>query len=150
VENTVSLDIQLRDVRESDLSIFYEYEADADAARMVGMPVRERDASRAHWARSLADATVVAQTIVVGTEVAGNIVSYEDADMRQVGYWLGREFWGRGIATRTLALFLRSIDTRPLYARAAAHNAASIRVLEKCGFAIVSQEDDVIFLTLSD
>jgi RimJ/RimL family protein N-acetyltransferase len=57
-----------------------------------------------------------------------------------VGYWLGREFWGKGIATRALEEFLQEIKTRPLYAHVAKHNIGSRRVLEKCGFA-VSGED---------
>jgi RimJ/RimL family protein N-acetyltransferase len=53
-----------------------------------------------------------------------------------VSYWLGKEYWGKGIATEALGLFLGIIEERPLYARAAKDNAASIRVLEKCGFVI--------------
>jgi RimJ/RimL family protein N-acetyltransferase len=52
----------------------------------------------------------------------------------EVTYWLGREFWGPGIATAALRKLLEIVAERPLVARAAADNAASIRVLEKCGF----------------
>jgi RimJ/RimL family protein N-acetyltransferase len=51
-----------------------------------------------------------------------------------VGYWLGRSYWGRGIATRALALFLPLVPARPLYAHVASHNTGSMRVLVKCGF----------------
>jgi len=61
-------------------------------------------------------------------------VAFEQFGRPSVGYWLGREFWDRGIATRALAEFLTLIPTRPLYARAASDNVGSIRVLEKCGF----------------
>ena len=63
---------------------------------------------------------------------------------REVGYWIDRAFWGRGIATTALTAFLRLEQTRPLYAGVAKHNVASIRVLEKCGFVIdgASSEDD--------
>jgi RimJ/RimL family protein N-acetyltransferase len=53
-----------------------------------------------------------------------------------VGYWVGREFWGRGIATRALAAFLDEVSERPIYAGVADTNLASIRVLEKCGFTV--------------
>ena len=49
------------------------------------------------------------------------------------------EDWGRGIATRALQEFLELEATRPLYAHAASDNAASIRVLTKCGFLIVGE-----------
>ena len=39
-----------------------------------------------------------------------------------VGYWIGRRDWGRGIATRALALFLERVTTRPLYAFVAVNN----------------------------
>lgn len=53
---------------------------------------------------------------------------------------MGREFWGRGLATAALAQFLQIQTTRPLYARAAKDNVASIRVLQKCGFTICGQD----------
>ncbi len=88
----------------------------------------------AHWARSRANPTGVLRTIVVGGEVAGNVVSWVQAGSRLVGYWVGREFWGRGIATAALALFLDEVTERPLHAYVATSNVGSIRVLEKCGF----------------
>ncbi len=94
----------------------------------------------AHWMRILADETIAKQTIVVGDQVAGNIGSWEQLGKREVGYWLGEEYWGRGIATRALAQFLLHERTRPLYAYVAKHNRASLRVLEKCGFSICGEQ----------
>jgi RimJ/RimL family protein N-acetyltransferase len=68
-------------------------------------------------------------------------VSWDQAGQRKVGYWIGKEFWGRGIATRALALFLAEVSERPLYASVATSNVGSIRVLEKCGFTISQGED---------
>ena len=76
----------------------------------------------------------VARTIEVEGRVAGNIVSWEHDGERDVGYWIGREHWGKGVATAALTAFLVELDTRPLHAHVAAHNIGSIRVLEKCGF----------------
>ena len=59
---------------------------------------------------------------------------------RQVGYWLGRRYWGRGVATKALSAFLDLVTTRPLFAHVARHNAASLRVLEKCGFTVIGCE----------
>jgi RimJ/RimL family protein N-acetyltransferase len=67
----------------------------------------------------------------------GHIASFDLEGHREVTYWIGREDWGRGIATRALQEFLLLEATRPLYARPASDNAASIRVLTKCGFLIV-------------
>lgn len=58
----------------------------------------------------------------------------------EVTYWIGRSAWGRGIASRALELLLEAVPVRPLYARAASDNIASLRVLRKAGFEIVGTE----------
>jgi RimJ/RimL family protein N-acetyltransferase len=72
--------------------------------------------------------------------VAGNIVCFPREGKREVGYWLGQAYWGRGIATAALAALLREVTERPLYARVARTNVGSIRVLEKCGFTTIGSE----------
>jgi RimJ/RimL family protein N-acetyltransferase len=96
-----------------------------------------------HWhTRVLGDDAVIAKTVVVDNEVAGNVVSFPSpvSRRREVGYWIGREFWGRGIATAALERFLDYDSTRPLYAGVVTHNVGSIRVLEKCGFRVTDEE----------
>jgi RimJ/RimL family protein N-acetyltransferase len=72
--------------------------------------------------------------------VAGHVASFEHFGEEEVTYWLGREYWNRGVATAALAAFLRQQGSRPLHARAAKDNLASIRVLEKCGFSVVGSD----------
>jgi RimJ/RimL family protein N-acetyltransferase len=56
----------------------------------------------------------------------------------EVGYWLGEDHWGRGIATEALSMFTRHLfsDVRllRLFALPLAENTGSIRVLEKAGY----------------
>ena len=59
---------------------------------------------------------------------------------REVGYWVGKEYWGKGIATQALAEFLNQVKTHPLVAHVAKHNVASRRVLEKCGFTFIKED----------
>jgi len=133
-------DIQLRDVVADDLPIFFEQQLDPAASAMAAFPSREREPFMAHWAKILRDDRGVKQTILADGRVAGNVVCYEQDGDRLVGYWLGRDFWGQGIATRALALLLRQLPDRPLRAYVAKHNRGSIRVLEKCGFVITGEE----------
>jgi RimJ/RimL family protein N-acetyltransferase len=136
-------DVLLRAVMESDLPVFFEHQRDPEANRMAAFAARDRDAFMAHWSKMPEeDQSVVRKTIVADGQVAGNVVSWEHSGRVEVGYWIGREFWGRGIATRALNAFLREVTTRPLYAHVAAHNVASIRVLEKCGFTISDEEPE--------
>jgi RimJ/RimL family protein N-acetyltransferase len=101
---------------------------------MALFPARERDAFDAHWRKLLADETLTKKTIVHEGQVAGNVVSWPQDGRQLVGYWVGREFWGQGLATAALAELTEELATRPLYAWVARSNPASIRVLEKCGF----------------
>jgi len=136
----IASDIRLRDVVEADLPIFYEQQLDPEATRMAAFPARQREAFMAHWAKILADPTLAKQTILCDGQVAGNIGSWEQHGERDVGYWIGRQYWGRGVATRALAAFLKLVTARPLYAHVAKHNHGSRRVLEKCGFRVVGTE----------
>ncbi|HJR81548.1 MAG TPA: GNAT family N-acetyltransferase [Anaerolineales bacterium] len=133
-------EIQLRDVTEADLPIFYQQQLDPEAAQMANFPSRNRDSFMAHWTRIMADESVQLRTILFHGEVAGNIVCFEQLGEREVGYWLGKEYWGKGIATKALEEFLKEIHIRPLYAHVAKHNIGSRRVLEKCGFTITAED----------
>jgi RimJ/RimL family protein N-acetyltransferase len=142
----VSGSVQIREVEDADLPFFFENQADLGASRMAAVASRERDHFDAHWAKIRADDTVIARTVLYDGEVAGHVVSFERNDLREVGYWLGRAYWGKGIATQALAAFLEEDTNRPLHALAAADNRGSVRVLEKCGFEILSStrmHDDV-------
>jgi RimJ/RimL family protein N-acetyltransferase len=88
----------------------------------------------------MADDSVLLKAILFNGEIAGNVVSFVQLGEREVGYWLGKDYWGKGIATRALEEFLRLIQTRPIYAHVAKHNIASKRVLEKCGFNVVAED----------
>ena len=139
-----STHVALRDVIEADLPVFFEHQLEPEANEMAAFPPRERDAFMAHWHKILPDDTKITKTVLADGRVAGNILSWEEHGRREVGYWMGKEFWGRGVATTALRLLLDLVTTRPLYAHVAKHNVASIRVLEKCGFtpAPIDDADD--------
>jgi len=129
----------LRDVAETDLDVFYEQQLDPEATAIAVFPARDREAFDAHWRRVLADDSAVKRTIVDGGAVAGNIGCWKQDGRRLVGYWVGREFWGRGLATAALAELAAEISERPLHAWVVSSNVRSIRVLEKCGFVEVER-----------
>jgi RimJ/RimL family protein N-acetyltransferase len=137
--------ISLRPVEEADVDIFYEHQADAGASAMAAFAARDRAAHFDHWSRNvLSNPGGVVRTVLVDGVVAGNIVSWVDADIgRLLGYWIGREFWGRGVATEAVRLYLTEVTERPTYAFVALHNVGSQRVLEKNGFTRVSAEPEI-------
>ena len=127
----------LREVRAEDLDVLFEQQREPEAVAMAIFPARERKAFDAHWRRVLANDRNVVRVIEVDGEVAGNIGSWEQDGKQLVGYWLGRKFWGRGLATAALGEFVDELGVRPLHAWVATSNVGSIRVLEKCGFVEV-------------
>jgi RimJ/RimL family protein N-acetyltransferase len=126
--------VWLRAVEDGDLDALFAHQADPVATAVAAFPPRDREQFDAHWKRIRADRTVVQRTIMVDGAVAGNIVSWRQGGRCLIGYWIGREHWGRGVATRALALLIDEVPTRPLHAHVAVGNLGSIRVLEKCGF----------------
>lgn len=109
---------------------------------MAAFPARERDAHFAHWKKILNDPSCITRTITIGDEVAGNIGSWIQDGQREIGYWIGKQYWGRGIATAAVREFLAVVTERPLEAWVAQHNPGSMRVLEKAGFVFDRDEDD--------
>src|SRR3954447_14021883 len=104
--NDVTPGVRLRSVEGPDLDVFFDHQADPQAVEMAAFPARDKDQFEAHWQKIRADDTLVARTIVADGMVAGNIGSWQDNGQQLLGYWIGREWWGRGVATQALALFV--------------------------------------------
>jgi RimJ/RimL family protein N-acetyltransferase len=139
----------LRDVIDSDVPIFFEHQRDPEATSMAAFPARDRAAFDAHWQKILADDQLTAKTVLFEDQVAGNVVSFDQDGKRLVGYWIGREFWGQGLATRALMELLAELPQRPLHAYVATTNAGSIRVLEKCGFVLAEEDVELLLYELT-
>src|SRR5262245_38554754 len=144
-ECLMTSDVLLRDVTEGDLPIFFEQQRDPAANRMAAFAAKDptdRAAFMAKWAKILGDDSSTNRTILFGGQVVGSIGAFVApwSGELEVTYWIGREFWGKGIATKALTVLLSSVRSRPLDARASKDNIAALRVLEKCGFTITGYE----------
>jgi RimJ/RimL family protein N-acetyltransferase len=135
--------VTIRDVESSDLETFYEQQLDPEAIRMAAFVSDDRKNKKvfaAHWDRILNSSQTITQTIVAEGKVAGYISCYPHGEHREVTYWLGKEFWGRGLATQALNRLLQLVVDRPIFARAATDNIGSVKVLQKCGFRIIGKD----------
>ena len=135
--------VTLRGVETSDISIFFEQQLDPEANRMAAFVRKERQdraAFDAHWKQIMDSAGIVNKTILRGEEVAGHIACFPQEGELEVTYWLGKQHWGKGVATQALKKLLQEITHRPLFARAAKDNIGSVRVLQKCGFKIIGED----------
>ncbi|MFG2874428.1 GNAT family N-acetyltransferase [Streptomyces sp. NPDC048337] len=156
------MEIELRETRDDDLAVFWEQLTDRRLQRMAAV-TREYHYDRghfdAHWAKVRNDPAVTLRTVLADGVVVGHAAVFGPPEEREVTYVIGPEHWGRGIATRALAELIRLEGTRPLHAGAAADNAGSVRVLEKCGFSVTGrtrefarargEEVEIVLLTLS-
>lgn len=132
--------ITLRPVIEADLSILFQQQLDPEAVALSAYPSKDRGEFMRHWEGILRDKKVTARTIVYKEKVAGHIICWKESKYEQrIGYWIGREFWKRGIASAAVAEFLVIVRNRPLYAEVANRNLGSKRVLEKNEFKLLDE-----------
>jgi RimJ/RimL family protein N-acetyltransferase len=129
------LDLQLRELLDSDFPALFELQRDVVSARMAAFGTR--DSSAAELAARWRGSSATGRAIVVDAAVVGFVASFSLEGKPQITYWIARPHWGRGIASTALARFLDEFPVRPLYASAARDNVGSLRVLEKCGFTVV-------------
>jgi RimJ/RimL family protein N-acetyltransferase len=140
------LEVTIRSVQQRDLDVLFEHQLDPEANAMAAFTAADptdRAAFDAHWQRLLNDAAITNRTILAAGEVAGHIAAYksDDLDGPEVTYWIGKRWWGQGVATRAVEQLLAEVQARPLYGRCAETNPASRRVLEKCGFSVVAEDE---------
>lgn len=146
-------EVSLRKVKPADLDIYFQQQNDPDAvwtAAFTPPDPSDREAFDEHWRTVLSDRTAVARTVIVDGKVAGHVLKLEHSLGPEVSYWLGREYWGKGIATEAVKQFLKTLKMRPVYARVSKDNVASLRVLQKCGFVIESEGKSYAHARLSE
>jgi RimJ/RimL family protein N-acetyltransferase len=137
--------VALREIRESDVAILFAQQDDPEANEMAAFPARGETAYREHMARVLATPSSLIWAVVVGDDVVGQVCSWDADGIREVGYWIGREYWGNGYATAAVRQLVEKDPARPMWAEIAEHNIGSQRVVERCGFVFVREvREDVL------
>lgn len=134
--------VHLRPVEDADAAAYFAFQQEPDGNAMAAFPARDREAYDRHWAVLRANDTGLTRTATVDGEFVGIVTAWGDPPERELAYWFGQRYWGRGFATDAVAQFLTLERTRPLTARVAEHNVGSRRVLEKLGFRWVRKEPE--------
>ena len=135
--------VALRPVEDSDLDAVFHQMRDPESVRMAAFTAEDPDDRGrfdAHLARVRDSPDVTLRAVTCDGLLVGTISSFVVEGDTEVTYWIDRSAWGRGIASRALALLLREVPVRPVHARVASDNRASLRVVQKCGFAGVGTE----------
>ena len=131
------MNVSLRPLEDGDLDAIFQQVTDPESIRMAAFTTDDWTDRRAflnRMSRLRADTSVSNRVIDVDGAVAGTIASFRIDDQLEVTYWVDRTHWGKGIASAALELLLAETPERPVNARAASDNVASLRVLEKAGF----------------
>lgn len=136
--------VELRQIEDGDLPILYEHQRDPETVRMSAFPAREREPFMAHWTKVRANPQNIFLAITLDGETVGSMMSWVMEGQREVGYGVGREYWGRGIASEALRLLLLQLEERPVFGYTAGHNLGSMRVLEKNGFVRAGETKGVL------
>jgi RimJ/RimL family protein N-acetyltransferase len=136
--------IALRPVEDADLDALFDQSRDPEAvwmAAFTGENPDDRPAFDAHMARVRSSPGITHRAITRDGQLVGSIASFVSEGQTEVTYWIDRPAWGRGIASQALELLLKLVPDRPLHARAASDNTASLRVLQKAGFTVIGTEN---------
>ena len=142
--------ITLRPVLETDLPILFQQQLDPEAVAISAYPAKDRGEFMRHWEGILKNKNVTAHTILYKEKVAGHILCWKEGKYEQrIGYWIGKEFWRRGIASAAVQELLLLVQVRPLFAEVANHNIASQKVLQKNGFTLHDEGGKISMYKLS-
>ncbi len=136
-------DVVLKAVDSEDCAFFFNHQTDAQANEMAAFGSKDphdKGAFYARWQRILENPEIVCRTVMADAHVAGYVAHFEQLGKPSISYWIGRSFWGKGIATEAARQFLQLIAVRPLYARVALSNLESVNVLTKNGFKQMATE----------
>lgn len=131
--------VHLRPTRPVDVPTLFQFDSDPESNRLAATKPRDFTTFSARWAEVLVDPAIVPRVIVSSGAVVGCINMIRQDGMDSIGYLIAREHWGKGYATRAIALMIEEVTTRPLYARVAVHNVASVRALERNGFVVTAR-----------
>jgi RimJ/RimL family protein N-acetyltransferase len=137
------VNVALRPIDDSDLDALFDQMRDPQSVRMAAFTAKDPDDRTAfdiHMAKVRTSPEGTMRAVTADGRLVGSIASFLVDGDTEITYWIDRSFWGQGIASRALALFLDTVLVRPLYARAASDNVGSLKVLQKAGFAPIGTE----------
>jgi RimJ/RimL family protein N-acetyltransferase len=135
--------VTLRPAAVADIDFFYRLQQDPVAVWMAAFTSSELGdwaAFERRWQRVLTEPGVTVFLVLDDVLPIGQVLAFGLPDQPEVGYWIEREHWGRGYAGEALRLLLDRVAARPVTARVAQDNVASLAVLRRNGFTITGED----------
>jgi RimJ/RimL family protein N-acetyltransferase len=134
--------IDLRDLDDDDLDAIFDMMRDPRAAERAAFTAADPENRAAFDEWMLRQRSNESVSLFVVTEnggFAGTAASFLVDGDREITVWIAPHAWGRGVGASALRLLIAREPERPLYARIAAGNAASLALVAKLGFTEVSR-----------
>jgi [ribosomal protein S5]-alanine N-acetyltransferase len=138
-----NISVTLKVTEPADLEQLFLFQLDPEACYLAAFMAKDHADKEAYIAKHtpfLSDPTKTTRTILVNGVIAGSVSKFVMQGDAEITYWMDKQYWGQGIATRALTEFLKIETTRPIYARVAFDNIGSQKVLEKCGFVKIGTD----------
>lgn len=145
----------LRAWRRDDLDSLVANASHSDVSRGLRdrFPYPYTGADGRAWLSRAVDESDRAWALEIDGAAVGGVSLHPGVDVHrhsaELGYWLGRRYWGRGIMTRVIGAFagpaMDAFRLHRLYATVYANNPASMRVLEKAGFEREGTQKSAVF-----
>jgi RimJ/RimL family protein N-acetyltransferase len=150
----MNLMIELRDFSNEDEELLVSYLNEECVTKYLSarLPQPYTKEAAAWWV-STGSKMCIVKAITNNGVLVGSISAmpgeFERQKSAEVGYWIAKPYWGKGIASEALAEFSKTLflntDIVRLYAPVFEGNAASARVLEKCGFKLEAILEKAIY-----
>jgi len=142
-ETKLTGDVMLSPLHESDYALLFVFQDDEEAQFQAagGRAHADEKAFREFLNKAQQNGAEFRAILLEGAPV-GYIASFGRLEKREISYWIGREFWGKGFASKALELWLEecSAPEAGLFARVVKDHPASARVLEKNNFKPVGED----------
>lgn len=139
------MNLTLKPTTLQDLDLLFLYQKDEVSNQMAAFTAEDPNDKEAYmekWLKIIENPAINMQTIFMDNINVGSVFCFEMMGETNVSYWIDRQYWGKGIATKALNLFLEKVNKRPLVGRTAFDNYGSQKVLENCGFTLSDKEVD--------
>ena len=140
--------INLRPITKSDAESIYKYARDRAISRYTFLPHPYTRKDADDWVITSSERNASGIDFNMGIELPSTgeiigMISLNNIDVinrhAELGYWLGKPFWGKGMVSEAVALVVnytfRRLKLVRIYARVMHPNTTSAHLLEKCGFA---------------
>ncbi|WP_156308331.1 GNAT family N-acetyltransferase [Sphingobacterium endophyticum] len=126
-----------------DLERLFEFQKQKEGIYLAAFTASDpgdKEAYLSKFERILKDPKIQNYTIFLNNIIVGSIAKFPLDGKIEITYWIDRDLWGKGIASKSLAKLIEMDSDRPIYGRVAFDNLASQKVLKKCGFIRIAED----------